>query len=99
MKIKQYLTEGKRKQPIEWVKDYMENMFDSGDAERYKTWKQFFQTAKNGAYDWSEVIYSHAKEYGFKDMNDGAINKMRDKILTLKDTKFKDDKKLFISFL
>jgi len=84
--------------PKQYVKDYMENMIDNGDIEaeewgepKYKTWKDFFQAARKGAYDWSEDL-------SFTGMNfkqEEKITKLRDKILKVPDSGFSQEKKIF----
>jgi len=82
MRLKLFLES---KTPKDYVKDYMENMFNDGVHEEYKTWKDFFQAAKNGAYDWSEEL----------DNNTQKVNIFRDKILKVSPSSFSKDKKYF----
>lgn len=73
-------------------------MFENGDVEyvewgkfRFETWKDFFNGARNGAYDWSEDL----EQPGLSYEQEQKINKIRGGILKLRDTKFSADKKLF----
>ena len=88
--IDKYLGEGlSRKKPKDWVEQYMENMFDNGEDSEYKTWKEFFQAARSGAYDWSEDLYSDAHGSTPK------IDAFRNKILKVSPSGFKEDKEFF----
>jgi hypothetical protein len=80
-------AQAKTKTSKQYLTQYIDNMFDNNDVVslefgdyRYKTWKDFFQAAKNGAYDWSEELQD---------------DKVRDGILKIKDRAFAADKKLF----
>ncbi len=101
MKFHNYLIEIKIKTPKQWVKEYMENMIDNGDIIRsadfndneyfYKTWKDFFKGAVNGAYDWSEVLWNAGQTFE----EEKRIDRVRDGILKMKDSGFAQEKKIF----
>jgi hypothetical protein len=103
MKFKNYITEARKPTPKWWVQSYMDNMFDNGDVEnkefgkyRYKDWKDFFESAKKGAYDWSEDLYTNWKYYGFSSDDNWEIDKYRDKILKVSPGGFSKYKKIFL---
>ena len=100
MRFFSYLSEEKTKSPKQWVIDYMENMIDNGDIEseaafgkgfRFKTWKDFFQSAKDGAYDWSEDLWKTGMGYE----EEKLISDLREKILKVKDSGFSQEKKIW----
>ena len=90
MRLEKYLTE-KMRTSKQYVVDYMENMMDNDETDEYKTWKEFFQSAKNGAYDWSEDLWKP----GMNHAEETKVNKVRDGILKVKDTGFSQEKKIF----
>ena len=76
--------------PKQYVADYMENMFESReDYADVKSWKEFFQSAKKGAYDWSEDLYQ-----GREGVSE-VVDAFRDKILKVSDIGFKEDREYF----
>lgn len=95
---RQIIEAEKIKKPKQWVADYLENMIDNGDIEAYefkelmyKTWKDFFQAAVNGAYDWSEDLEGPSKSHE----EQAKVDKIRNGIKKVKDSGFAADKKTF----